>query len=117
MRVGDYESATRRRGKVDMYRDLQDILIHNRPLFRRHFGSDAFWRQTYARWATDFALVLLHHGVRGEAAWWAAKAISVRGPCVEPRAFKYLAEAVLPTAVYNGLRAVRRRIPFLPRAS
>ncbi len=109
MRVGVYESATRRRGRLDMYRDMEEVLHHNRGLFRQHFGSDGFWRKTYARWATDFTLVLLHHGERQEAARWAAKAIAVRGPWVEPRAFKYLLEAMLPSSIYASLRGVSRR--------
>jgi glycosyltransferase involved in cell wall biosynthesis len=116
MRQGTHESATSRRGKVAMYRDMQDVIYHNRTLFRQHFGSDAFWRQTYARWATDFALVLLLHGQRREAAWWAGKAIAMRGPAVEVRAVKYFAEAVLPPALYRRLGAVSRFVPFRARA-
>jgi hypothetical protein len=56
------------------------------------------------------ALVLLHHGRRREALPWALRAAALLRSEPEPRVFKYALEAILPPAVYGGVRSVGRRL-------
>jgi GT2 family glycosyltransferase len=115
-RVGNFVSLSKRTGLVRHYRNTQRVLLKNRRLLRAYFSSDSVWRDAYAEWATDFALVLLLRGQRREALGWAVKAIALRPSCLDARPYKYLLEALFSTRLYTSVVSAIRRFRAMRRS-
>ena len=114
-----HTSLTVRNGQVNNYADIGRTLRKNRTAIRQTLGSDRPWRQAYASWAADFALVHLLRGERQTAAVWGWEAIRTARFQAPRRAYKYLLEGLLPLGTYAwGARAVRQLFgrPELGRA-
>jgi glycosyltransferase involved in cell wall biosynthesis len=109
-RIGEFPSLSKSRGKLFFYDQVGLALRRVRPFLRAHTGSDWAWRQAYAEYAADYALLYLRRGDRSQTRRWAGRALSAAPRLVGPRAGRYLLEATLPTRVYALGRAAAARV-------
>lgn len=104
-RQGSHDSITHRLGKIGHYREQQLMLRKIRAISRELLGSDRPWKQAYAAYAADFALVLLTRGYRARAVVWAARSQWGGGMDIRLRGLKYALEAASPGAYAISRRA------------
>jgi GT2 family glycosyltransferase len=111
-RVGEFPSLSKSRGKEFFYDQVGTALRRTRPFLRTHTGSDRPWRQAYAEYAADYALLHLRRGECDRTRRWAGRALTTAPRRVGPRAGRYLLEASLPSGVYRLGRVVAARLGF-----
>lgn len=106
-RVNHGASLTARAGKVIVFREQGAMLRKTRAVIAAKLGSDRPWRHAYSQFCSEFSLLLLKHGRRGEAFLWAARSLNGASARTAVSAVKYMADATAPRT-YRSLGDIIR---------